>query len=98
MPMPCILGHEPAGIVEAVGSDVTNFKPGDHVIGCLNAWCGKCNYCLTGRPHLCMPPEMLMRLDGRSPLSPGGPPLARSALAGRARVKRCAQRWPTPSA
>ena len=80
MPMPCILGHEPAGIVEAVGADVTDFKPGDHVIGCLNAWCGKCNYCLTGRPHLCMPPEMLMRLDGTSRLSQGGSPIVQFAL------------------
>jgi len=80
MPTPCVLGHEPAGIVEAVGSEVTDFKPGDHVIGCLNAWCGKCNYCLTGRPHLCMPPEMLARLDGSSRLTKDGDPIMQFAL------------------
>ena len=80
MATPCVLGHEPAGIVEAVGSEVTDFKPGDHVIGCLNAWCGKCNYCLTGRPHLCMPPEMLARLDGSSRLTKGGEPIVQFAL------------------
>ncbi len=42
VPPPCILGHEPAGIVEAVGSAVSDFAKGDHVIGCLS-----------GRPNLC---------------------------------------------
>ncbi len=86
MPTPCVLGHEPAGIVEAVGSEVTDFKPGDHVIGCLNAWCGKCDYCLTGRPHLCMPPEMLARLDGSSRLTKGGDPIMQFALSSFAEV------------
>ena len=50
---PAILGHEAAGIVEAVGPHVTEFKPGDHVIACLSVFCGHCDYCLTGRTHLC---------------------------------------------
>lgn len=37
MPTPCVLGHEPAGVVEAAGSEVTDSRPGDHVIGCLDA-------------------------------------------------------------
>ena len=50
----CIVpGHEPAGIVEQVGSDVTYVKPGDHVIACLSIFCGTCDYCLNGRSHLC---------------------------------------------
>ncbi|MDJ0785832.1 MAG: Zn-dependent alcohol dehydrogenase [Myxococcota bacterium] len=53
VPPPCILGHEPAGIVEAVGPDVTHVAPGDHVIGCLSAFCGTCEYCLRGEPNLC---------------------------------------------
>ena len=53
MPPPVILGHEPAGVVEQVGPDVSDFAPGDHVIGCISAWCGKCDQCLQGRPHLC---------------------------------------------
>jgi S-(hydroxymethyl)glutathione dehydrogenase/alcohol dehydrogenase len=53
LPPPAILGHEAAGIVEAVGSQVTAFKPGDHVISCLSVFCGECDYCLTGKTHLC---------------------------------------------
>jgi S-(hydroxymethyl)glutathione dehydrogenase/alcohol dehydrogenase len=52
-PAPAILGHEAAGIVEAVGPHVAEFKPGDHVIACLSVFCGRCAYCLTGRTHLC---------------------------------------------
>ncbi len=52
-PAPAVLGHEAAGIVEAVGPQVTEFKPGDHVIACLSIFCGHCAYCLTGRTHLC---------------------------------------------
>ena len=53
VPPPCVLGHEPAGIVETVGEGVTDFAPGDHVIGCLNSWCGVCKFCTGGRPYLC---------------------------------------------
>ena len=52
-PAPAILGHEAAGIVEEVGPLVDEFAPGDHVIGCLSVFCGHCEYCLTGRTHLC---------------------------------------------
>jgi S-(hydroxymethyl)glutathione dehydrogenase/alcohol dehydrogenase len=52
-PAPAILGHEAAGVVEAVGPQVNEFKPGDHVIACLSVFCGHCAYCLTGRTHLC---------------------------------------------
>lgn len=55
LPMPCpiILGHEGAGIVEEVGSGVTSVQPGDHVIPIWRASCGRCDYCLNGRPALC---------------------------------------------
>ena len=53
MPPPCVLGHEPAGIVEAIGEGVTDFVPGDHVIGCITNWCGVCKFCTGGRPYLC---------------------------------------------
>ncbi len=53
IPAPAVLGHEAAGIVEAVGDQVTYVKPGDHVILCLSVYCGECEYCLTGRTHLC---------------------------------------------
>jgi S-(hydroxymethyl)glutathione dehydrogenase/alcohol dehydrogenase len=56
-PLPVILGHESAGIVEAVGADVRGVKPGDHVITCLTAFCGHCEHCLNGRMNLCISPE-----------------------------------------
>ncbi len=52
-PTPCVLGHEAAGVVEAVGEDVTYVKPGDHVITCLSVFCGECTQCMTGHPNLC---------------------------------------------
>ncbi|MBM4266734.1 MAG: Zn-dependent alcohol dehydrogenase [Deltaproteobacteria bacterium] len=54
VPPPTILGHEPAGIVEAVGAGVTDFRAGDHVIGCITNWCGVCRFCTEGRPYLCL--------------------------------------------
>lgn len=66
MPVPCVLGHEPAGIVEEVGSEVRDFQKGDHVIGCLNAWCGSCEFCLRGQPYLCMP-DIIRRPEGEPP-------------------------------
>jgi S-(hydroxymethyl)glutathione dehydrogenase / alcohol dehydrogenase len=50
---PCVLGHESAAIVEAVGEGVTYVKPGDHVITCLSVFCGTCPQCVTGHPNLC---------------------------------------------
>ena len=52
--MPCIPGHEAAGVVEAVGSEVGSVKPGDHVVTCLSAFCGHCEFCVTGRMSLCL--------------------------------------------
>ena len=56
-PLPAVLGHESAGIVEAVGSEVRTVKPGDHVITCLSAFCGHCEHCLTGHMSLCVSPD-----------------------------------------
>ena len=52
-PTPAILGHEAAGIVEAVGPQVSELTAGDHVIACLSVFCGQCDYCLTGKTYLC---------------------------------------------
>jgi S-(hydroxymethyl)glutathione dehydrogenase/alcohol dehydrogenase len=52
-PLPTVLGHEAAGVVEAVGDDVADVAPGDHVISCVSLFCGHCPSCLRGRPHLC---------------------------------------------
>jgi S-(hydroxymethyl)glutathione dehydrogenase/alcohol dehydrogenase len=53
MPLPCVLGHEGAGVVEAVGSGVQKVKPGDHVVLSWVPFCGACWYCTSGRTHLC---------------------------------------------
>ena len=52
-PCPAVLGHESAGVVEAVGSMVTHVAPGDHVITCLSAFCGYCEECLSGHMSRC---------------------------------------------
>jgi S-(hydroxymethyl)glutathione dehydrogenase / alcohol dehydrogenase len=52
-PLPAIPGHEAAGIVEAVGSEVRSVKVGDAVVSCLSAFCGQCEFCVTGRMSLC---------------------------------------------
>ena len=56
-PLPTIPGHEAAGVVEAVGSEVATVTPGDHVVTCLSAYCGHCEFCVTGRMSLCIAPD-----------------------------------------
>lgn len=51
--LPTVIGHEAAGVVTEVGSDVSYVKPGDHVVTCLSVFCGSCEYCLSGNPVLC---------------------------------------------
>jgi S-(hydroxymethyl)glutathione dehydrogenase/alcohol dehydrogenase len=53
LPLPMVLGHEAAGIVEEVGAGVGNVKPGDHVIFSFRPQCGRCLYCSIGRSILC---------------------------------------------
>lgn len=68
-PLPLVPGHEAAGVVEAVGSEVTYVKPGDHVVTCLAVFCGNCEKCLSGRPGICsntevrLPPGAARRLE-----------------------------------
>ena len=50
---PFLLGHEAAGVVEAVGPDVTAVEPGQFVVLNWRAVCGRCRACLKGKPHLC---------------------------------------------
>ena len=52
-PLPAVLGHESAGIVEQVGSEVTYVEKGDHVVTCLSVFCGTCEQCNSGRPAIC---------------------------------------------
>ncbi len=53
MRTPIILGHEGAGVVEEIGAGVRSVEPGDHVIPIWRMSCGRCEYCLGGRPALC---------------------------------------------
>ncbi len=66
--LPVVLGHEGAGIVEAIGPGVTTCAVGDHVLTSYIPSCGTCHYCSIGRPNLCAlrdRPRHLM-LDGTS--------------------------------
>ena len=58
---PIVLGHESAGIVQAVGDDVTYVKPDDHVVACLSIFCGQCQQCLAGHPNRCANPKATSR-------------------------------------
>src|SRR5437763_3308575 len=51
--LPAVLGHEGAGVVEAVGPAVASIAVGDHVVLSWNPSCGACEECLRGLPHLC---------------------------------------------
>ena len=50
---PVVLGHELAGEVEKIGSQVTTVKPGDHVTIDPNIYCGKCHFCQIGKKQMC---------------------------------------------
>lgn len=78
-PTPLVLGHEGAGVVEAVGSEVSSVEPGDHVVLSWMPYCRQCRYCLAGRPNLC---ELTARtsyesvlLDGTTRLRENGDPV-----------------------
>src|ERR1700733_8321783 len=51
--VPIVLGHEVAGVVEAVGERVTSVRPGDHVVACAAAFCGWCQWCQRGQQQHC---------------------------------------------
>ena len=74
--LPCVLGHEGAGVVEEVGRGVTSVAPGDHVVLLFRANCGHCEFCSQGRPALCWMADLLRStghlLDGTSRLHRNG--------------------------
>jgi S-(hydroxymethyl)glutathione dehydrogenase/alcohol dehydrogenase len=73
-PLPVVLGHEAAGVVEKVGPGVETVKPGDHVCSSYIPSCGKCWYCIGGQPTMCAlrdKPRWFM-LDGTSRLRKNG--------------------------
>lgn len=75
-PLPCIPGHEAAGIVEAAGSEVRNVRVGDAVVTCITAYCGSCEFCVSGRLSLCLG-TATRRPKGASPrITRNGAPVA----------------------
>jgi S-(hydroxymethyl)glutathione dehydrogenase/alcohol dehydrogenase len=56
---PIVVGHEGAGVVEAVGAGVDTVAPGDHVVLGWKTRCNKCRSCVNGWPHLCDSPPVL---------------------------------------
>jgi S-(hydroxymethyl)glutathione dehydrogenase / alcohol dehydrogenase len=66
VPVPIVLGDEGSGVVEAIGPGVDTLKVGDHVILSWAPTCGRCHYCVIGRPNLCE-----RRLPGRGVLMDG---------------------------
>jgi S-(hydroxymethyl)glutathione dehydrogenase/alcohol dehydrogenase len=81
-PLPVVLGHEPAGVVETVGAEVRQFAPGDHVIGCLSVFCGMCEYCVAGEPYLCGGETTMRGAEEEPRLSKDGEPLVQFAHLG----------------
>ncbi|MGQ0697256.1 MAG: NAD(P)-dependent alcohol dehydrogenase [Panacagrimonas sp.] len=78
VPMPIVLGHEGAGVVEAVGAKVTQLKAGDHVVLSFDS-CGKCHNCDDHKPSYCFDfyPRNLAgkRSDGSATVTANGEPL-----------------------
>jgi S-(hydroxymethyl)glutathione dehydrogenase/alcohol dehydrogenase len=73
-PLPVVLGHEAAGVVQRVGPGVESVKPGDHVCSSYIPSCGTCWYCIGGQPTMCAlrdKPRWFM-LDGTTRLKKNG--------------------------
>ncbi len=84
LPLPMVLGHEAAGIVEEVGAGVATVKPGDHIIFSFRAHCGRCLYCSTGRSILCDGHQSVrwVMLDGTCRLKRGSQDIFQMARIG----------------
>jgi S-(hydroxymethyl)glutathione dehydrogenase / alcohol dehydrogenase len=76
---PCVLGHEGAGVVDAIGEGVTLIRPGDHVVTLFAPECGECVHCLSPRTNRCVAIRDQQGLgflpDGTARLSRDGVPL-----------------------
>jgi S-(hydroxymethyl)glutathione dehydrogenase/alcohol dehydrogenase len=72
--VPCVLGHEGAGVVESVGEGVTSVSPGDHVITVFSPECGECVHCKSGKTNICL---AVREQQGRGFLPDGTPRFSR---------------------
>jgi S-(hydroxymethyl)glutathione dehydrogenase / alcohol dehydrogenase len=76
---PAVLGHEGAGVVEAIGDGVTSLAPGDHVVTLFSPQCGECVHCVSDRTNLCLAIREQQNVghlpDGTTRLSRGGEPI-----------------------
>jgi S-(hydroxymethyl)glutathione dehydrogenase/alcohol dehydrogenase len=76
---PTVLGHEGAGVVEAVGADVSSVAPGDHVVTLFSPQCRECRHCLDERTNLCLAIREQQNLgylpDGTTRLARDGDPI-----------------------
>lgn len=81
LPLPIVPGHEGAGIVEAVGSEVRAVAPGDHVIINIYPGCGRCDRCRSGWPSTCTFVRQGYMPDGSTRLSRGGEAVHHMAFA-----------------
>ena len=73
---PCVLGHEGAGVVEAVGEGVTSVAPGDHVVTLFSPECGECLHCRSGKTNICL---AIREQQGKGYLPDGTTRLSRSS-------------------
>src|SRR5512142_3145415 len=77
--VPCVLGHEGAGVVEAVGEGVTSLEPGDRVVTLFSPQCGECINCRSGKTNICVAIREQQNAgylpDGTTRLSRDGEPL-----------------------
>src|SRR4051794_9266093 len=76
---PAVLGHEGAGVVEAIGEGGKDVKPGDHVVTLFSPQCRECVHCVSPRTNLCMAIREQQNKgylpDGTARLSRGGEPI-----------------------
>jgi S-(hydroxymethyl)glutathione dehydrogenase/alcohol dehydrogenase len=84
LPLPMVLGHEAAGVVEEVGQGVTSVRAGDHIIFSFRPQCGRCLYCSSGRSILCDGHQSARwgMLDGTYRLRRGGQDIFQMARLG----------------
>jgi len=80
MPFPAVFGHEGAGVVRAIGSAVTKFKPGDRVVMAY-PWCGECPNCRAQRQTYCLHAAVLKLAERARTARPCIPRMANRSIA-----------------